>query len=98
VLNVSRLKTGRVTLCRLASHAGHYTLHIVLGNAVTPRAWEEAGWAQPAPQLPGLQITLDGGMEEFSQNVMGQHYILSYGDNTAVFRDFCKLTKIDVLA
>ena len=52
VLNVSTLKTGRVTLCRLASRGDHYRMHIVSGEAVTPRPWEEAGWAPPAPQLP----------------------------------------------
>jgi L-fucose isomerase-like protein len=97
LLNVSRLKTGPVTLCRLASRRGRYTLHLAAGDAVTPRAWEEAGWTPPAPQLPGLEIILHGDMEEFARNVMGQHYILSYGDNTALFEDFCRLTDIDTV-
>jgi len=97
LLNTSRLKTGRVTLCRLASRGDHYTLHVVTGDAVTPQPWEEAGWAPPAPQLPGLEIRLHGDMEEFTQNVYGQHYILSYGDNSGLFRDFCKLAGIDVV-
>ena len=96
LLNVSRLKTGLVTLCRLAGDAAGYTLHLVTGNAITPRAWEEAGWTPPAPQLPGLEIVLDGDMEEFAQNVMGQHYILSYGDNVLQFRELCRLADIDV--
>jgi L-fucose isomerase-like protein len=97
LLNTSRLKTGKVTLCRLASRGDHYTLHVVSGDAVTPQPWEEAGWAPPAPQLPGLEIRLHGDMEEFTQNVFGQHYILSYGDNAGLFKDFCKLTGIDVV-
>jgi len=97
VLNVSRMKTGRITLCRLAQRKGRYVLHLVLGKAINPRSWEEAGWAPPAPQLPGLEFVLDCDMEEFSQNVMGQHYILSYGDNSAVFVDFCKLRGIEVI-
>jgi hypothetical protein len=36
-------------------------------------------------------------MEEFSQNVYGQHYILSYGDNSGLFRDFGKLAGIAVV-
>lgn len=98
LLNTSRLKRGTVTLCRLASRGDHYTLHVVTGDAVTPQPWEEAGWAPPAPQLPGLEIRLHGDMEEFTQNVFGQHYILSYGDNSGLFKDFCKLTGIAVVA
>ena len=97
LLNTSRLKTGKVTLCRLASRGDHYTLHVVTGDAVTPQPWEEAGWAPPAPQLPGLEIRLHGDMEEFTQKVFGQHYILSYGDNSGLFRDFCGLAGIDVV-
>jgi L-fucose isomerase-like protein len=96
LLNTSRLKTGKVTLCRLASRGDHYTLHVVTGDAVTPQPWEEAGWAPPAPQLPGLEIRLHGDMEEFTRNVFGQHYILSYGDNAGLLKDFCGLAGIDV--
>jgi len=48
VLNISKVKTGRVTLCRLASRGDHYKTHIVTGEAVKPQRWEEAGWEQPA--------------------------------------------------
>lgn len=96
-LNISRMRTGPVTLCRVASRGDHYTMHLATGDAVTPRAWEEAGWTPPAPQLPGLEIKLHGDMEEFAQNVLGQHYILSYGANTALMRDFCRLLSIDVV-
>jgi L-fucose isomerase-like protein len=97
LLNVSRLKTGLVTLCRLAQRRGQYVLHIALGDARTPRAWEEAGWTPPAPQLPGIEFVLHGDMEEFSQNVMGQHYIVSYGDNTAVLKEFSRLNGLEVI-
>lgn len=98
LLNVSQLKTGKVTLCRLAQRRGQYVLHIAVGNAVAPRAWEEAGWTPPAPQLPGIEFVIDGDMEEFAQNVMGQHYIVSYGDHTEVLGEFCKLSGIEVIA
>jgi L-fucose isomerase-like protein len=96
LLSTSRLKTGEVTLCRLASRGDHYILHVIAGDAATARPWEEAGWAPPAPQLPSLEIRLRVDMEEFTQKVFGQHYILSYGDNTAVFRDFCRLAGIEM--
>jgi len=97
LLNTSRLKTGKVTLCRLTSRGEDYTLHIATGDAVTPQPWEEAGWAPPAPQLPGLEIRLLANMEDFAQTVFGQHYILSYGDNTNLFRALCQLLNINVV-
>jgi L-fucose isomerase-like protein len=94
VLNVSKVKTGRVTLCRHLPQNGGYALHIVTGTAVAPRAWEEAGWQQPAPQLPGLEIILDTPVEEFAGKVACQHYILSYGDLTGPLKAFCHLNQI----
>jgi L-fucose isomerase-like protein len=97
LLNVSRVKAGEVTLCRLACSGRDYVLHAVTGRAVQPRRWEEAGWAQPAPQLPGLEVILDTPVEEFAQKVLSQHYILAYGNQTEALRDFCRLTGIAML-
>jgi len=80
LLNVSKLKTGKVTLCRLGSNGGNYVLHVVTGEARTPISWEEAGWAPPAPQLPSLEIVFDTPTDDFIQKVMSQHYIVVYGD------------------
>ena len=96
ILNVSKLKTGTVTMCRLFSANGKYGMHLTLGEAVTPRKWEEAGWTQPAPQLPGLEIHL-ADTEAFAQNVMCQHYIISYGDNREIIRDLCLILGIEVI-
>ena len=54
ILNVSKVRTGELTLCRLFTENGKYCMHMVKGEGVTPRKWEECGWTQPAPQLPGL--------------------------------------------
>jgi L-fucose isomerase-like protein len=97
VLNVSKVRTGRVTLCRLASRGDRYRMHIVPGEAVTPRHWEEAGWDQPAPQLPGLEVILDDPVEEFAQKVLAQHYILAYGDHRNQLTDLCRLLGIEVI-
>jgi L-fucose isomerase-like protein len=97
VLNVSKLKTGRVTLCRLTAAGDRYSMHMTTGTAVSPRAWEECGWAPPAPQLPSLEVILDGRVEEFAQKVMSQHYIIAYGDATAEVRELCVLLGIEVL-
>ena len=97
LLNVSKVKTGRVTLARLTYTGDRYGMHIATGEARTPRKWEEAGWAPPAPQLPSLEITLDGPVEDFIQKVLGQHYILSYGDHRESLVDLCRLLGVEVL-
>ena len=94
LLNVSKLKTGKVTICRLGYSAGQYVMHIITGNAQTPIKWEEAGWAPPAPQLPSLEIVFDKPVEDFIQKVMSQHYIISFGDNSGRFKDFCAILGI----
>ena len=96
ILNVSKVKTGQLTMCRLFMEDGKYYMHMVTGTGVTPRKWEEAGWTQPAPQLPGLEILL-ADVEAFTQNVMCQHYIISYGDNTAKIRYLCNILGITVI-
>jgi L-fucose isomerase-like protein len=96
VLNVSKVKTGRVTLCRLASRGDRYRMHIATGEAVTPRRWEEAGWEQPAPQLPGLEVILDEPVGGFAQKILSQHYILAYGNHHSQLVDLCSLLGIEV--
>lgn len=96
ILNVSKVKTGKVTLCRLTYDEGLYYMHMVTGEGITPRKWEEAGWTQPAPQLPGLEILLED-VPDFADKVMCQHYIVSYGDNTEVITNLCDMLGIEVI-
>ncbi|MBQ2696738.1 MAG: hypothetical protein IJF61_05495 [Clostridia bacterium] len=96
ILNVSRVKPGEVTLCRLTSCGDQYYMHMVKGEGITPRKWEEAGWTQPAPQLPGLEILLDD-VEEFAENVMCQHYIIAYGDQTDKMENLCNILGIEII-
>jgi L-arabinose isomerase len=95
LLNVSRLKTGKVTLCRLAYSRGRYAMHIATGTARPPATWEEAGWAPPAPQLPSLEVAFDEPVEPFVQKVMSQHYIVSYGDNRARLEELGSILGIE---
>jgi L-fucose isomerase-like protein len=96
LLFVSELKAGRVTLARLSNTGDRYSLHMVTGTA-KPRAWEEAGWEQPAPQLPSFELTLDTPVEGFAENISGQHYIIAYGDHLQLLKDFCYLKNINVI-
>ncbi len=97
LLNVSRVKTGRVTVARLTHTGDRYAMHVATGEAATPRPWEEAGWSPPAPRLPSLEIALDGPVEDFVQQVLSQHYIISYGDNTEPLRDLCSIIGVEVI-
>ena len=97
LLNVSKLRTGEVTITRLAGRDGKLVVHCAHGQAVTPEKWEEAGWAPPAPQLPSLEVVFDNGSEAFLENVMGQHYIVSYGDRRDAIKEFCALTGTELI-
>ncbi len=96
ILNVSKVKTGDLTMCRLTSVGDEYYMHMLRGKGISPRKWEEAGWTQPAPQLPGLEILLDD-VEGFAQDVMCQHYIISYGDNTEKIKNLCDILGIGII-
>ena len=96
ILNVSTMKTGRLTLARLSNTADRYSMHIFTGEGKL-RSWEEAGWDQPAPQLPSLEVFLDTPVEEFAQKVSGQHYIIAYGNHRDKLADFCRLKNISIV-
>lgn len=96
LLNVSKVREGELTMARLTFTDGKYYMHIVKGVGVTPETWEECGWDKPAPQLSGLKILLDD-TPQFAENVMGQHYIISYGDNRELLYEYCKLSGIEII-
>jgi len=96
LVNISTLKTGKLTLARLSNRGDQYTMHICTGEGRL-KSWEEAGWSYPAPQLPSLEIFLDKPVEEFAQSISGQHYIISYGDHFQSLYDFCFLKNIKVV-
>ncbi|MBO5755310.1 MAG: hypothetical protein J6R89_04560, partial [Clostridia bacterium] len=95
ILNVSKVKTGTVTMSRLVYKDGKYTMQVILGEGKTPPKWEECGWDQPAPQLSALEIEI-GNVEKFADNVACQHYIITYGDNRALIANLCSILGIAV--
>lgn len=95
ILNVSKVRPGTITMCRLTCRDGSYTMQLLLGEGRTPRRWEECGWAQPAPQLPGLEIELRD-VEAFAEAVACQHYIITHGDNRELVRNLCGILGIAV--
>jgi hypothetical protein len=72
-------------------------MHVAHGNAVRPETWEEAGWAPPAPQLPSIEVKFDFPADDFLANVMGQHYIVSYGNHLNLVKEYCKINGIKVI-
>ena len=95
ILNVSKVKTGTLTMSRLVYKDGKYTMQIILGEGKTPPKWEECGWDAPAPQLSALEIKI-GDVEKFADNVACQHYIITYGDNRKKIADLCSILGIAV--
>ena len=96
LLNISTMKTGKLTIVRLSNTGDRYTMHICTGEGKL-KAWEEAGWDYPAPQLPSLEIFLDAPVEDFAQKISGQHYIIAYGDHSQALRDFCFIKNIEMI-
>ncbi|MBE6580957.1 MAG: hypothetical protein E7650_04985 [Ruminococcaceae bacterium] len=95
ILNVSKVKTGVVTMCRLICKDGKYTMQVVVGEGKEPPKWEECGWDQPAPQLSALEVKI-GDVEKFANKVACQHYIVTYGDQSASIEALCSILGIDV--
>jgi len=96
LLNISTMKTGKLTMARLSNTGEQYTMHICTGEGKL-KSWEEAGWDYPAPQLPSLEIFLDSKVEDFAQKISGQHYIIAYGNHAQTLCDFCYLKDIKVV-
>ena len=94
IMNVSELKTGRVTLLKLYTLNGQMHMHLVTGNARTPERWQEDGWEGKGPKLPSMEVELDSSLEEFQENVAGQHYIVAYGDISKLIKQYCRFTGI----
>jgi L-fucose isomerase-like protein len=97
LVNTAQVKTGRVTLARLSPRGDPYRMHIVTGEAVKPRPWEELGWAPPAPYFPSMEVLPDGGVEEFAQKALAQHYAVVYGDHRTKLEELCHLLDIRVI-
>ncbi|MBR2354018.1 MAG: hypothetical protein IKA76_05915 [Clostridia bacterium] len=95
ILNISKVKTGTLTMSRLVYKDGKYLMHVIPGNGKNPPKWEECGWDQPAPQLSALEIEIPD-VENFAQNVACQHYIITFGDNRTLIEDLCSILGIEV--
>jgi hypothetical protein len=95
IMNISKLKQGRITLSKMYEVKGEMHMHVVTGNSRIPERWQEDGWENyQGPDYPAMEITLDSDLETFKEQIAGQHYIVSYGDNTNIFKRYCRFTNI----
>ena len=95
IMNISKLKQGRITLTKMYEVKGEMHMHAVTGNSKVPERWQEDGWEDhKGPNYPAMEITLDTDLNDFQKYIAGQHYIVSYGDNTEIFERFCQFTGI----
>ncbi|MCP3968038.1 MAG: hypothetical protein GY750_01820 [Lentisphaerae bacterium] len=94
IINVSKVKNGPATLCRLGCCNGELKMHVATGDAERPVRWHEVGWPPPAPQVPSLDFILSSDTDKFVQDVTGMHYIIAYGDHCRKIKYLCKLLDI----
>lgn len=97
LMTVGSMKTGKITLARLASSGDRYTMHVTVGEAVRPRRWHEIGWQLEAPVYPSLEIILGDRTREFTENILAQHYHLVYGDFSKELVELCRLRGIEAV-
>lgn len=88
----SVLKRGTVTVCRLNSIKGEFTLHIGIGNAIE---------AKPLLKGSNIFIRMNSGNKEFIESLLNNgiphHNAIVYGDISDELREFAKLMKIPTL-
>lgn len=93
LLNSSPYKDGPVTLVRLASDGDGFKMHVAVGEAQSPPAFQEVG----CPPYPCVRVNLRGNAREFILRLMSQHYGFVYGDVQAELMDVAKILGIRVV-
>jgi L-fucose isomerase-like protein len=97
LMTVGSMKTGKVTLARIASIGDRFQMHVTVAEAEKPRPWHEVGWQLEAPVYPSLEIVLGNKTKEFTENILAQHYHVIYGDYTKELTELCKILGIDIV-
>lgn len=97
ISNVSKVRCGEVTFARFYSDHGQFKLFLSKGLAQTAPKWTEIGWAEPTPDFPATLLRLNVPMQQYLENVPGQHIIMVYGDYIEDVKTVCSLLDIDVV-
>jgi len=96
IVNSSAMKSGQVTLARLARRADRFTLHYATGEALG-----DVGKVSEmdCPAYPTTEIALnDINEDRFLQNSGSHHYAVVYKDVAAQIESYCQVAGIEVLA
>lgn len=97
IMNISKLKTGEITLMNLSARDGKLSLQLLKGNSETPEIFQEEGWKNSCgPMIPGLKIKTNYSIEKFKENIAGPHYIVYYGDLQQEMTAYCRLAGINL--
>jgi L-fucose isomerase-like protein len=97
LMTVGSMKTGKVTLARVAFVGDRFQMHVTVAEAQKPRTWHEIGWQLEAPVYPSLEIVLGNKTKEFTENILAQHYHVIYGDYTKELTELCRILGIDIV-
>jgi len=85
-----KLKTGMVTLCRLAEYDGKFKLLITKGEVIDADPVPQTGSWVKVPDLDGLYRTLiEGGFVH--------HASMIHGDYTQALSDACRFLSVEAL-
>lgn len=96
ISNVSKLRSGEVTFARFYNTDGKFKLFLSKGEAKPNPKWTELGWAEPTPDFPATLLKINVPMQEYLENVPGQHVIMVYGDYIEDVKTVCSLLDIEV--
>lgn len=97
ISNVSKMKTGTCTFARLFETHGQYKLFLGKGEAKPNPKWTEAGWAEPTPDFPSVDLHPDVPLKHYLETVPGQHIVMIYGDWIEDIEMFCKFMDIEIV-
>ncbi len=97
LMTVGTMRTGKITLARVAYVGDRFQMHVTVADAQKPRPWHEIGWQLEAPVYPSLEIVLGDKTSEFTENILAQHYHVIYGDFSRELTELCKILGIEVV-
>ena len=97
LMTVGSMRTGKITLARVASVGDRFQMHVTVAEAQKPRPWHEIGWQLEAPVYPSLEIVLGDKTKEFTENILAQHYHVIYGNFSRELTELCKILGVEVV-
>ena len=99
LMNISRLKTGEITIFNFFVRNGNLEMHVFLGEGNTPEKFQEEGWQEyKGPMIPALDISIDTSIDAFKDNIAGPHYLILHGNHIEIIENYCRFSGIEFKA